>query len=46
MFDGEQGIILHSMQGEKASSCGEEEVSLFFLSCGGDLGYILELRWG
>ena len=42
----EQGIALHTMKGNQASSRGEGEVSLFFLSCDGNLGYILELRWG
>ena len=44
MFDGELGIALHAMQGNQASSHGEEEVSYIFSSCGGNLGYILELR--
>ena len=42
MFDGEHGIALHAMQGNQASSCGEEEFSWFFSSCSGNLGYILE----
>ena len=46
MFDGEHGIAPHAMQGNRASSCGEGEVSWFFLSCGGNLGYILELQQG
>ena len=46
MFDGEHGITLHAMQGNRASSRGEWEVSYFFSSCGGNLGYILELLWG
>ena len=44
MFDGEQGIALHAMQGNRASSRGEGEVSWFSWSCGGNLGYILEVR--
>ena len=32
------------MHGNQASSRGEAEVSWFFPSCGGNLGYILELR--
>ena len=44
VFDWEHGIALHAMQGNRASSCGEGEVSWFFLSCGGNLGYILELQ--
>ena len=46
MFDGEHGIALHAMQGKLASSLSEGEVSWFFSSCGGNLRYILELRWG
>ena len=46
MFDGEHGIAVHAMQGNRASSRGEEEISWFFSSCGGNLGYILELRQG
>ena len=44
MFDGEHGKTLHAMQGNRASSRGKGEVSWFFSSCGGNLGYILELR--
>ena len=43
MFDVGHGIALHAMQGNRASSRGEGEVSLFFSCCGGNLGYILEL---
>ena len=46
MFDWEHGIALHGMQGNRASSLSEREVSWFFSSCGRNLGYILELRWG
>ena len=46
MFDWEQGIALQDMQGYWASNPGKGEVSWFFSSCGGNLGYILELRWG
>ena len=46
MFDWEHGIALHAMQGNRASSCGEGEVSYVFSSCGGNLGYLLELQWG
>ena len=46
MFDGEHGIAVHAMQGIWASSRGEWEVSWFFSSCGGILGYVLELRRG
>ena len=37
---------MHAKQGNRASSRGEGEVSWYFPSCGGKLGYILELRWG
>ena len=30
MFNGEDGIALHAMQGNRASSLGEGEVSWFF----------------
>ena len=43
VFDVGHGIALHAMQGNRASSRGEGEVSLFFSCCGGNLGYILEL---
>ena len=46
MFDREHGIALHAMQGNQASSRGEEEVSWFFSSCGGNLGHNLELWRG
>ena len=46
LFDWELGIALHAMQGNRASSLSEREVSWFFSSCGGNLGYILELRQG
>ena len=42
MFDGEHGIALQAMQGNWASSHGNGEVSWFFSSCSGKLGYILE----
>ena len=38
MFDGEHGISLQAMQGTRASSRGEGEVSWFFSSCGKNLG--------
>ena len=44
MFDGENGIALHTVQGYQASSRCEGDVSWFYSSCGGNLGYILELR--
>ena len=46
MFDWEQGIALHAMQGSQASSFWEGEGSWFFSSCVGKLGYILELQRG
>ena len=39
-------IALHAMQGNRASSLGEEEVSSIFSSCSRHVGYILELRRG
>ena len=44
MFDWEHGSALHTMQGNRASSHGEEEVSWVFSSSGRNLGYILMLR--
>ena len=46
MFDWEQGIALHAMKGNRSSSLSEQEVSWFFSSCGGNLGYVLKLRRG
>ena len=46
LFDWENAIALHAMQGNLASSCGDGEVSCVFKSCGRNLGYILALRWG
>ena len=46
MFDWENAIALHAMQGTRASSRGEGEVSWVFTSCGRHMGYILELRRG
>ena len=45
-LDVEHGIALHAVQGNRASSRREGEVSWFFSSCGRNLGYILELRRG
>ena len=45
-LDVEYGIALPAMQGDRASSPGEGQVSWFFSSCGGNLGYILECRRG
>ena len=44
MFDGEQGIALHVIQGNRTASPGEGDVSEFFSRCGRILAYILELR--
>ena len=46
MFDVKQGIALHAMQGNRASSHGVGEVSWFFSSCCGSLGYILKVYRG
>ena len=35
LFDWEQGIALHSVQGNRTSSLSEGEVSWFFSSCAG-----------
>ena len=39
MFDWENAIALHAMQGNRASSRGEGEVSWVFSSCGRHVGY-------
>ena len=46
LYDWEQGIALYAMQENRASSLTEGEVSSFFMSYGGNLGYILELPQG
>ena len=46
VFDWENAIALHAMQGNRASSPGEGEVSWIFSSCGRHVGYILEFRRG
>ena len=46
MFDWEIAIALDIMQGNRASSRKEGNVSLVFSSCGRNLGYILELQPG
>ena len=46
MFNWENAIALHAMQGNRASSRGEGEVSWVFSSCGRHLVYIFELRRG
>ena len=42
MFDWENAVTLHAMQGNRASSRGEGEVSWIFSSCGRHVWYILE----
>ena len=42
VFDWEQGIALHAVQGYRASSFSERQVSWFFSSCGENLVYVLE----
>ena len=46
LFDWEQGTALHAVQGNRASSFSERQLSGFFSSCSGKLGYVLELRRG
>ena len=46
VFEWEHGTPQHKMQGNRASSCGEGEVSWVFSSCGRHLVYILELGRG
>ena len=46
MFDWENGIALHAMQGNRASFPIEGDVSYDFSSCGRNLGYIRELQRG
>ena len=46
VFDWERGTPQHEMQGNRASSCSEGEVSWVFSSCRRHLVYILELRRG
>ena len=46
VFDWENGIALHAMQGNRASFPSEEDVSYDFSSCGRKLGYIRELQQG
>ena len=46
IFDWEHVTPQHEMQGNRASSCGEGEVSWVLSSCCRHLVYILELRWG
>ena len=44
VFDWENGIALHAMQGNQASFPSEGDVSYDFSSCGRNLGYIRELQ--
>ena len=46
LFDWEKGVALHEMQGNRASYLIQKKVSWVFSSCGGNLGYILELWRG
>ena len=46
LCDWKQGILPHAMQGNRASSRSEGEVSSFFSSCGRNVGYILEFQRG
>ena len=46
VFDWENAIALDTMQGNRASSRGEGEVSWVFSRFGRHVGYILELRRG
>ena len=46
MFDWEDGIALHPMQGIRALTPAEGDGSWDFSSCGGNLGYILKLQRG
>ena len=46
MFDWENGISLHAMQGKLAAFPSEGDVSYDSSSCGRNLGYIRELQWG
>ena len=46
VFNWEYDIALHEMQGNQASSPSEWYVTCDFSSCGGNVGYILELERG
>ena len=46
LFDWENGIVLHAMQGHLASFPSEGDVSSDYSSCGRNLGYIRELERG
>ena len=43
VFDWEIAIALDTMQGNRASSCGERKVSWVFSSCSRHVRYILKL---
>ena len=45
MLDVEHGIAMEAIQVNLASLHSKGEVSWFFLSCNGNLGYILKLQW-
>ena len=46
MFDWENGIALHAVQGNRVSFPREGDVSYDFSSCSKKLGCIRELQWG
>ena len=46
VFDWENGIALHAMQGNRASFPSEGDVSYDFSSCSRNLSYICELQRG
>ena len=46
VFDWEHGIALHPMQGIRALTPAEGDVSWDFSSCGRNIGYILKLQQG
>ena len=46
MFDRENAIALHAMQGNRASSRGEGEVSWVFSSCGRHVGVYSRVTTG
>ena len=46
VFDSENTIALHAMQGNRASSRTEGKVSCVFSRCARNLGYFLEFQRG
>ena len=46
IFDGEFGIALHAMQGNRASFPGEGDISYEFSSCSKNLGFKRDLQRG